>query len=86
MYNTVPMGASIKDIIDGNTFAEPQEIRIIKNYVFENFKSSCNVKIGPKTITIIVASSALAGTLRMYLGEIKKKCNTDKKLHIRIGR
>lgn len=80
------MGSSIKDILQGNSYAEPEEIRIIKNYVFENFQSSVNVKIGSNSITILVTSAALANTLRMYLIDIKKKCNTDKKLIIRIGR
>jgi len=80
------MGSSIKDILQGNSYAEPEEIRIIKNYVFENFNSSANVKIGSNSITILVTSAALANTLRMYLIDIKKKCNTDKKLVIRIGR
>jgi hypothetical protein len=80
------MGTSIKDIISGNSFSEPEEIRVIKNYVFENFQSTVNVKVGPKTITIITTSSALASTLRMYLLELKKKCNTNKRLVVRIGR
>ncbi|MFO0920684.1 MAG: hypothetical protein U0451_03350 [Candidatus Saccharimonadales bacterium] len=80
------MGSSIKDILQGNSYAEPEEIRIIKNYVFENFQSPVNVKIGSNSITILVTSAALANTLRMYLIDIKKKCNTDKKLIIRIGR
>ncbi len=80
------MGSSIKDILQGNSYAEPEEIRIIKNYVFENFQSPVNVKIGSNSITILVTSAALANTLRMYLIDIKKKCNTEKKLIIRIGR
>lgn len=80
------MGTSIKDILGGNTFAEPEEIRIIKNYVFENFQSECNIKVARSTITIIVTSSALAGTLRPHLIDLQKRCNTDKKLLIRIGK
>lgn len=80
------MGSSIKDILDGNTFAEPEEIRIIKNYIHEHFRENAGVKIGPATIVIRVRSSAFAGTLRMYLTDIKKACKTDKKLIIRIGR
>lgn len=80
------MSSSIKDILGGNSFAEPEEIRIIKNYIFEHFRSQANVSIGQNTITIRVASSALAGTIRMYLQDIKKACDTDKKLLIRIGK
>ncbi|MCA9332841.1 hypothetical protein KDA00_03125 [Candidatus Saccharibacteria bacterium] len=80
------MGTSIKDILDGNSFAEPEEIRIIKNYVFEHFQSECGVSVSSQSIIIKVSSSALAGTLRMYLQDLQKKCKTDKKLVIRIGR
>ncbi len=79
------MGSSIKDILDGNTFAEPEEIRIIKNYVHEHFREKVGVKIGSTTITIRVRGAAFAGTLRMYLNDIRKACKTDKKLIIRIG-
>ena len=80
------MGTSIKDILGGNTFAEPEEIRIIKNYMFEHFQSGCSVKITANTITIFTGSSALAGALRPHLIDLQKRCNTDKKLLIRIGK
>jgi hypothetical protein len=80
------MGNSIKDILNSNSYSEPEEIRIIKNYIFENYQSNSRVKIGHQQITILVTSSALANTLRMELLELKKLCNTDKKLLIRIGR
>ncbi len=80
------MGNSIKDILDSNSYAEPEEIRIIKNYVFENYQSKAKVKIGHQQITILVTSSALANTLRMELLELKKLCKTDKRLFVRIGR
>ena len=80
------MGTSIKDILGGNTFAEPEEIRLIKNYVFEHYTSDVGVKINKDSIVIITTSSALANTLRMELLELKKLCKTDKKLLVRIGR
>lgn len=80
------MGTSIKDILGGNTFAEPEEIRLIKNYVFEHYTSDVGVKINKDSIVIMTTSSALANTLRMELLELKKLCKTDKKLLVRIGR
>lgn len=79
------MTNSIKDILGSNTFSEPEEIRIIKNFIFENYQSDCVVTIKPKVIMIRVSSGALAGTLRGRLLELHKLCKTDKRLAIKIG-
>ena len=79
------MTNSIKDILGGSKFSEPEEIRIIKNFVFENYQSDCTVTMKPKVIVINVSSGALAGTLRTRLLELHKLCKTDKRLSVRIG-
>lgn len=80
------MTNSIADIIGGKSFAEPEEIRIIKNYIFEHYQANAGVTVNEKTITIKVTSSALANTLRFELRDLQQKCKTDKKLLLRIGR
>ena len=79
------MTNSIKDILGSADFSEPDEIRIIKNFVFENYQSDCTVTIKPKVIIISVSSGALAGTLRTSLLELHKLCKTDKRLSVKIG-
>lgn len=80
------MTKSIKDILSGTSFSEPEEIRIIKNYITEHYQSESTVTIRQKDIVITVGSGALASTLRSQLRDLQTLCNTDKKLIIRIGK
>ncbi len=77
--------ARIGDLLDSSKFAEPPEIKVIKDYVQDQFKSEVSVAVGPKQIVIMVASSALAGALRMHLHQLQRLCETDKRLVIRIN-
>jgi hypothetical protein len=79
------MTESLGDILGGRAPAEPPEVRIIKNFVQERFKSKAGVTIKPQQIIITVSGAALAGTLRMHLHELKKLCQTEKRLIIRIN-
>ena len=69
----------------GRTPKEPEEIRIIKNFVQDKFKSKSGVTVQDRQIIITVQGAALAGTLRMHLHELKKLCKTQKRLVIRIN-
>lgn len=69
----------------GNTPQEPPEIRIIKNFVRDAFQADCSVVAKPQQITIVVRSSALAGTLRMHIVEIQALLEKKQKILIRIG-
>jgi hypothetical protein len=75
---------NLSDILAGRELNEPAEVQIIKKYIKEKFNSGSKVTIKPSQIVIGVASAALAGSLRHYLIEIQKLCQTDKKLIIRI--
>ena len=75
---------SLSDILGGRIPKEPPEIRIIKNFVQEKFKTSTQVAIGQNQIIIGVKSAALAGALRMHLHELQALCQTKKRLVIRI--
>jgi len=79
------MSDSIADILSGQKFEEPPEIAVIKQFMADKFQSVGKVTVGPGQIIITVASSALAGTLRMHLHELKRLCQTQKRLVIRIG-
>ena len=65
--------------------AEPVEIKLIKDYVLTEFKSEVEVMVRDKDIVITVDSSSLANTLRLRGPQIKKLCETDKKLTFRIN-
>jgi hypothetical protein len=79
------MTYSLGDIIKSHNFSEPEEIRIIKNFVQEHFKSSVSVSVQKSHIIIEVPNAALAGTLRLHSHQLAKACQTDKRLVIRIS-
>lgn len=75
----------IGNLLGTKQYKEPSEIDTIKEFVMSRLNSTCTVSISPRYIAIIVASSALAGELQLRLHELKRLCDTDKKLIIRIG-
>lgn len=79
------MTESLGDILGGRAPHEPPEMRIIKRFVREKFKSDAGVAIQERQIIITVRGAALAGTLRMHLHELKTMCQTEKRLIIRIS-
>lgn len=80
------MTDSLADILGRQKYNPPDEISIIKQFVIERFQHTPNVAIQQSQIIIVVPNSALAGSLRMYLHELKELCKTNKRLVIRIGR
>ena len=76
---------TIKDLLRKRGQAEPEEVRVIKAYVREHFKSEVGVTVQDKMIVISVAGAGLAGSLRPRLHELTDKCRTDKRLIIRIS-
>ena len=64
---------------------EPEESRLLKQYVLSRYKVSPQVVLSDFHITLVVPSAALAGTLRMELAAMIRECRITKKLHIRIN-
>lgn len=85
MVHNGVMTDSLADILGRQRFEEPPEVKIIKDFVQDKFKSNASVTIQTHQIIIGVSSAALAGTLRMHLHELQKLCQTEKRLVIRIG-
>lgn len=77
------MAQALADVL-ADRFDEPPEVRIIKSFVRQTYQQPVEVKIQPNQIIIMVKSSALAGTLRPQLHELKQLCNTDKRIMLRI--
>ena len=76
---------SIHSILSRKDFDEPPEMSSIKKYVQEEFQTAVSVLVRDKDIVIGVPSAALANTLRLRGPDIKRRCQTDKRLTFRIG-
>ena len=76
---------SLGSLLGRRDFDEPPEVAAIKQYVKANYKTDIAVIIRPRDIVISVPSAALANTLRLRSQEIKRQCQTDKRLTFRIG-
>ncbi|MDB5175836.1 MAG: hypothetical protein JWM81_694 [Candidatus Saccharibacteria bacterium] len=76
---------SLFNILANRNFDEPPEVASIKKFVFDNYQTDVSVAVRDKDISITVPSAALASTLRMRLPEMKRRCQIDKKILLRIG-
>jgi hypothetical protein len=76
---------SLFNILANRNFDEPPEVASIKKFVFDNYQTEVSVAVRDKDISITVPSAALASTLRMRLPEMKRRCQIDKKILLRIG-
>ncbi len=76
---------SLSSILGGKDFDEPSEIRSIKKYVQDEFKTDVGVQVRDKDIVVTVPNSSLANMLRLRSVEIKRRCQLDKKLTFRIN-
>jgi hypothetical protein len=79
------MSDSLGDLLAGRRPEEPAEVQVIKQFMLDNYQAAAGVAVRDGQIIIQVASSALAGTLRMRLHELKELCATNKRLIIRVG-
>lgn len=79
------MSDAIGDLLPTKKFEEPAEVRLIKNFVLENYNYSPSVTLRQNQIVIQVKSAALAGALRMRLHELQEITATKKRLVLRIG-
>ncbi len=73
------------DILGKKNFSAPDEIEVIKTYVFERFEQTPSVTLTDSSIIIVVSSASLAGALRPELHKLQEQLNTQKRLTIRIG-
>jgi hypothetical protein len=76
---------SLFNILSSKNFDEPPEMSSIKKYIQEKFEAEVTVQVRDKDIVIIVPSAAFAGSLRMRVPEMKRRCQLTKRITIRIG-
>jgi hypothetical protein len=77
---------NLEEILKNRSFKEPDEIKIIKDFIKSNFDDDCLVKVSKLRITIVVANSSLAGALKEKLMSLKNQLKTTKEISITIGR
>lgn len=75
---------SVFNILQQKHFDKPNEIDIIKAFIFDNYKMSSEVIVHDKNITIMVPNAGLANTLRLRIPEIQRLCGTNKRLVLLI--
>lgn len=76
---------SINSILGDRNFDEPPEVASVKKYVRDNFQTEISVLVRDHDLVISVPNAALASTLRFRLPEIKRRCQIEKRLVIRIA-
>ncbi|HET7060412.1 MAG TPA: hypothetical protein VFH99_03830 [Candidatus Saccharimonadales bacterium] len=76
---------SLDSILKRKDFDEPPEMAAIKKYVQDEFQTVVGVQVRDKDIIIQVPSAALANTLRLRSPDIKRRCQTTKRLTFRIA-
>ena len=76
---------SLNSILINRNFDEPPESAAIKRYISDNFRTDVSIMVRDRDIVISVPNASLASTLRLQTPRIKKACETDKRLIIRIG-
>jgi hypothetical protein len=79
------MADSIQDLLNNRQFKEPDEIKLIKDFVRHKFDSECSVSIHTRQVVISVDNSSLAAALRMHIKELEQLCPTGKRPVIRIS-
>lgn len=80
------MSESIESLLKKRNYSEPEEISIIRDFVFKKYGKVPGLKISGNRIIISVPSAALAGSLRMDLHTLSKKIKTKHELSIQIRR
>jgi hypothetical protein len=75
---------SINTILGDKDFKEPEEFEKLKDYIESIYGSRPEIRLNPKGLVIVVASSGLANSLRLNLPELKRQLNIDQNINIRI--
>ena len=83
---TYGMAESIESLLKKRDYSEPEEISIIRDYVFKKYGEVPGLKIAGDKIIISVPNAALAGALRMDLHKLSKKIKSKHQLMIQIRR
>lgn len=75
---------SLFNILSHKNFDESPEATSIKKFVYDEYKTDVSVTVKEHAISVAVPNAALAGTLRLRVPELKRRCQIDKKINFRI--
>jgi hypothetical protein len=76
---------NISSLLNAKGLNQPEEIKLLKNYVLKKYNEKVGVLIRDKDIVILVNSSALANSLRLNQTDLKDKCKITKKILFRVA-
>jgi hypothetical protein len=75
---------SLSSLLSDKNFDEPSEIDDLKRFIKDTYNAESVISISGQSIIISVGSSALAGSLRLRMPEIKRSLKIDRKISFRI--
>lgn len=75
---------SLGHILGNKDYEEPPMVQSIKSYVKSEFKADVGVQISDKSVIINVPNSSLANMLRLRLPDLRRRCQIDGKIVLRI--
>lgn len=76
---------NLGDLLGKRMPKEPDEIRLVKEYISQEFQAPCSVAIKGETLVITVQSAALATMLRLRIVQLQAASKSKKRFVLRIG-
>lgn len=76
---------SLFNILSHKDFDEPPEVAAVKKFVRNNLDSEVTVQLREQDLVIVCSSGSQANALRLRVPELKRRCQIDKRIVIRIG-
>lgn len=78
------MTNDIHDILFKKQFKEPEEFKVIRDFVQDKFQEKVDLKLQNKIIVIGVKGSALAGELQLSVHELQSLLPKNTSVRIQI--
>jgi hypothetical protein len=75
----------IAEILGRRRIEEPDEIKVIKNYIFKKFETEVKISIKNNSLVISSPRAALINELRLGSSQLANECNVSKKMVFKIG-
>ncbi len=75
----------IAEILGRGRIEEPDEIKVIKNYIFKKFETEVKISIKNNSLIISSPRAALINELRLESSQIARECSVNKKMMFKIG-
>jgi hypothetical protein len=75
----------IAEILGRRRIEEPDEIKVIKNYIFKKFETEVKISIKNNSLIISSPRSALINELRLGSRQLADECNVSRKIIFKIG-